>query len=43
MATSPPRILLYIMVGGLLGSKLYYATDVSLRQGIPFREPLLRP
>jgi phosphatidylglycerol:prolipoprotein diacylglycerol transferase len=31
-------ILLYIMAGGLLGSKLYYATDVSLRQGIPFRE-----
>jgi len=30
--------LLYIMAGGLLGSKLYYATDVSLRQGIPFRE-----
>ncbi len=29
-------ILLYIMAGGLLGSKLYYATDVSLRQGIPF-------
>ena len=31
-------LLLYIMAGGLLGSKLYYATDVSLRQGIPFRE-----
>lgn len=31
-------ILLYIMAGGLIGSKLYYATDVSLRQGIPFRE-----
>ncbi len=33
-------ILLYIMAGGLLGSKLYYATDVSLRQGIPFRDLL---
>jgi phosphatidylglycerol:prolipoprotein diacylglycerol transferase len=31
-------ILLYVMFGGLLGSKLYYATDVSLRSGIPFRE-----
>jgi phosphatidylglycerol:prolipoprotein diacylglycerol transferase len=29
-------ILLYVMAGGLLGSKLYYATDTSLRTGIPF-------
>jgi len=29
-------ILLYVMVGGLLGSKLYYAIDVSIRQGVPF-------
>lgn len=29
-------ILLYIMAGGLLGSKLYYATDNSLRSGLPF-------
>lgn len=31
-------LLLYVMAGGLLGSKLYYAVDVSIRQGIPFRE-----
>lgn len=29
-------LLLYVMAGGLVGSKLYYATDVSIRQGIPF-------
>jgi phosphatidylglycerol:prolipoprotein diacylglycerol transferase len=29
-------ILLYVMGGGLFGSKLYYAIDNSLRTGIPF-------
>lgn len=29
-------ILLYIMAGGLLGAKLYYAVDNSLRSGLPF-------
>lgn len=29
-------ILLYVMAGGLLGSKLYYAVDNHLRSGIPF-------
>jgi len=29
-------ILLYTMVGGLVGSKLYYAIDVGLRTGVPF-------
>ncbi len=28
--------LLYCMIGGILGSKLYYAVDVSLRTGAPF-------
>lgn len=29
-------ILIYVMLGGILGSKLYYAVDVSLRTGVPF-------
>ena len=29
-------LLIYVMLGGILGSKLYYAIDVSLREGIPF-------
>jgi phosphatidylglycerol:prolipoprotein diacylglycerol transferase len=29
-------LLVYVMVGGIVGSKLYYAVDVSLREGIPF-------
>ncbi len=29
-------LLLYVMVGGVLGSKLYYAIDVGLRTGQPF-------
>jgi len=29
-------VLIYVMLGGILGSKLYYAIDVSLREGIPF-------
>jgi phosphatidylglycerol:prolipoprotein diacylglycerol transferase len=33
LATS---LLLYVMIGGVLGSKLYYAIDVSLREGLPF-------
>ncbi len=29
-------LLLYVMLGGVAGSKLYYAVDVSLREGLPF-------
>jgi phosphatidylglycerol:prolipoprotein diacylglycerol transferase len=29
-------LLLYVMVGGIIGSKLYFAIDVSLREGRPF-------
>ena len=29
-------LLVYVMVGGIFGSKLYYAVDVSLREGAPF-------
>lgn len=29
-------LLLYVMLGGVLGSKLYYAIDVWLREGRPF-------
>jgi len=31
-------ILLYVMGGGLFGSKLYYAIDTSLRTNIPFHD-----
>jgi len=34
-------ILLYVMVGGIVGSKLYFAIDVSLREGRPFFPLLL--
>lgn len=30
------NMLLWIMIGGVGGSKLYFAIDVSLREGIPF-------
>lgn len=33
-------ILLWVMVGGILGSKLYFAIDVSLREGRPFADLL---
>jgi phosphatidylglycerol:prolipoprotein diacylglycerol transferase len=33
-------ILIYAMVGGVLGSKLYFAVDESLRTGTPFLELL---
>jgi phosphatidylglycerol:prolipoprotein diacylglycerol transferase len=33
-------MLLYAMVGGIGGSKLYFAIDVSLREGIPFSQLL---
>ncbi len=33
-------LLIYVMLGGILGSKLYYAVDVSLRTGVPFSELL---
>ncbi len=28
-------ILIYVMVGGIIGSKLYFAVDTTLRQGFP--------
>lgn len=34
--TPAPNILLWIMVGGVGGSKLYFAVDVWLREGYPF-------
>jgi len=34
-------MLIYAMVGGIGGSKLYFAVDVSLREGIPFTQLLL--
>ena len=33
-------LMLWVMVGGILGSKLYFAVDVSLRTGIPFSQLL---
>ena len=30
------NLLLYVMLGGVAGSKLYYAVDVSIREGLPF-------
>ena len=29
-------LLLYVMLGGVAGAKLYYAVDVHLREGLPF-------
>jgi phosphatidylglycerol---prolipoprotein diacylglyceryl transferase len=37
LATS---ILVYVMLGGILGSKLYFAVDVSIREGRPFTDLL---
>jgi len=34
-------ILIYAMLGGVLGSKLYFAVDESLRTGLPFAQLLL--
>jgi phosphatidylglycerol:prolipoprotein diacylglycerol transferase len=31
-----PNILMWIMIGGVGGSKLYFAIDVSIREGVPF-------
>ena len=36
-----PNILIWIMIGGVLGSKLYFAIDVSIREGYPFLDLLL--
>lgn len=36
-----PNILIWIMLGGVAGSKLYFAIDVSIREGYPFLELLL--
>src|SRR6185436_11281996 len=33
-------LLVYVMLGGILGSKLYFAIDVSIREGRPFTELL---
>jgi phosphatidylglycerol:prolipoprotein diacylglycerol transferase len=33
-------LLVYVMVGGIVGSKLYFAVDVHLRTGAPFGELL---
>jgi phosphatidylglycerol:prolipoprotein diacylglycerol transferase len=33
-------MLIYAMVGGIGGAKLYFAVDVSLREGIPFTQLL---
>jgi phosphatidylglycerol:prolipoprotein diacylglycerol transferase len=33
-------IMIYAMVGGIAGSKLYFAVDVSLREGVPFTKLL---
>ena len=35
-----PTILMYVMLGGIAGAKLYYAVDVSIREGIPFADLL---
>jgi phosphatidylglycerol:prolipoprotein diacylglycerol transferase len=37
LATS---LLVYVMLGGILGSKLYFAVDVHLRTGAPFTDLL---
>jgi len=34
-------LLLYVMIGGIAGSKLYFAVDVHLRTGVPFTDLLL--
>lgn len=34
-------MLLYAMIGGVVGSKLYFAVDVSIRTGAPFLELLV--
>ncbi len=34
-------LLYYVMFGGILGSKLYFAIDVSLRTGAPFTSLLM--
>ena len=33
-------LLVYVMLGGILGSKLYFAVDVHFRTGIPFTQLL---
>ena len=33
-------LLVYVMLGGILGSKLYFAVDTHLRTGIPFAQLL---
>ena len=33
-------LLVYVMLGGIAGSKLYFAVDVGLRTGIPFTDLL---
>src|SRR5258705_10163435 len=33
-------LLVYVMLGGIAGSKLYFAIDVSIREGRPFTDLL---
>lgn len=33
-------LLVWVMIGGILGSKLYFAVDVHLRTGVPFTQLL---
>ena len=40
-AEAAPNILVWMMIGGVLGSKVYYAVDVWLREGAPFFDLLL--
>ena len=40
-AEAASSLLLYVMLGGVGGSKLYYAIDVHLRTGAPFLDLLL--
>ena len=39
-ADDATTILIYVIIGGILGSKLYYAIDMSLRTGRPFADLL---
>ena len=31
------NLLLFVMIGGILGAKLYFATDMVIREGQPWR------
>ena len=36
-------MLIYLMLGGVLGSKIYFTIDVGLRTGVPFADLFLSP